>query len=404
MRMEQRAMTEVRRQKTEDSIGNSKLKTQNSKPLHQRLLPAVYCLAFIALCSPFFAPHADAARIKELCHIDGVRANQLVGYGLVIGLNGTGDKVNTIFTTQSLANMLEKMGLRVDPLAIKVKNVAAVMVTADLPPFSKIGSKIDATVSSIGDSNGLTGGVLIMTPLKGADGEVYAVAQGPLVVGGFAVAGTGATMQKNHPTVGRVPNGVTIEKEIGHEYVKAQSIMISLKIPDFTTAKRIEERINSIYGGISSAEDGGTINVQIPDNQKANPVKFLSAIENIEVKPDMLAKIVVDEKTGTIVIGENVRISTVAISHGNISVMVKEDQQVSQPLPFAPIGAQTVVTPDTQIRVEEEKGRFKLMQGDVTIKELVNVLNAVGVSTRDVIVILQTIKAAGALFAELEII
>jgi len=279
-----------------------------------------------------------------------------------------------------------------------------VVVTADLPPFGKTGSKIDAIVSSIGDSTSLNGGVLIMTPLKGADGEVYAVAQGPLVVGGFSVAGAGASMQKNHTTVGRVPNGVTIEKEIGYSFIKTQSIMISLKVPDFTTARRIEEKINSVYGRISSAEDGGTVNVQIPDNLKGNPVKFLSAIENIEVKADMLAKIVVDEKTGTIVIGENVRISTVVVSHGNISVMVKEDQQVSQPLPFAPVGAQTVVTPDTQIKVEEERGRFKYMQGDVTIKELVNVLNAVGVSTRDVIVILQTIKAAGALFAELEII
>lgn len=249
-----------------------------------------------------------------------------------------------------------------------------------------------------------------MTPLKGSDGEVYAVAQGALVVGGISAAGQGASMQKNHTTVGRIPNGVMIEREIGYEYIKTQSIVISLKNPDFTTARRIEERINTIYGGISSADDGGTVTVKIPDSDSANPVKFLSIIENIDVKPDMLAKIVVDEKTGTIVIGHNVRISTVAISQGNISVMIKEDQKVSQPMPFAPgaaggiAGAQTVVTPDTQIRIDEDKGKFRLIEGDVTIKELVNVLNAVGVSTREMISILQTIKAAGALHAELEVI
>ncbi|HOJ44228.1 MAG TPA: flagellar basal body P-ring protein FlgI, partial [Syntrophorhabdaceae bacterium] len=237
-----------------------------------------------------------------------------------------------------------------------------------------------------------------------ADGEVYAVAQGPLVVGGFSAAGAGATMQKNHPTVGRIPNGATIEREIGYEFVKSDSIIISLKMQDFTTARRIEEHINALYNGISYAKDAGTVYVRIPDTMKENPVKFLSLIENMDVKPDMVAKIVVDEKTGTIVIGENVRISTVAISQGNISVMVKEDYKVSQPMPFAPQGAQTVVTPDTKIRAEEDKGKLFIVEGDVTIRELVNALNAVGVSTREMISILQTIKAAGALHAELEII
>jgi flagellar P-ring protein FlgI len=279
-----------------------------------------------------------------------------------------------------------------------------VMVTADLPPFSKIGNKVDAVVSSIGDSKSLEGGILLITQLKGADGEVYAVAQGAIVVGGFSAAGQGASVQKNHPTVGRIANGVTIEREIGYEYVKTDSIMISLKIPDFTNARRIEERINSIFRDSSYAKDGGTINVSIPDTLKANPVKFLSIIENLEIRPDALAKIVVDEKTGTVVIGENVKISTVAISQGNISIQIKEDEKVSQPLPFAPAGAQTVRTPDTKIKVEEEKGRFIVMEGGVTIKELINALNSIGVSTRDVIVILQTIKAAGALHAELEVI
>jgi flagellar P-ring protein FlgI len=360
--------------------------------------------SFSALLLFFTVQSSDAARIKDLGYISGVRGNQLIGYGLVVGLNGTGDKSATIFTNQSLANMLEKMGIKIDPTATKVNNVASVMVTADLPPFSKIGNKVDAVISSIGDSKSLEGGTLLITQLKGADGEVYAVAQGSMVVGGFSTSGQGASVQKNHPTVGRIANGVTIEREIGYEFVKKESIIISLRIPDFTNARRIEERINTVFQDSSYAKDGGTIKVTIPDNLKANPVKFLSIIENLEVKPDAQAKIVVDEKTGTIVIGENVRISTVAISHGNISIQIKEDEKVSQPLPFAPVGAATVRTPDTKIRVEEEKGHFVLMEGGVSIKELINALNAIGVSTRDVIVILQTIKAAGALHAELEII
>ncbi|MCX8111073.1 MAG: flagellar basal body P-ring protein FlgI [Syntrophorhabdaceae bacterium] len=366
-------------------------------------LGAILCVILLAVYL-LFPVDSYGARIKELGYIDGVRPNQLIGYGLVIGLNGTGDKANTIFTTQSLANMLEKMGIRVDPNATKVKNIAAVMVTANLPPFSKVGSMIDVTVSSIGDATSLTGGVLLMTPLKGADGEVYAVAQGPLIVGGFSAGGQGATMQKNHPTAARIPNGATIEREIGYEFIKTESIIISLKTSDFTTARRIEERINSVYPDTSHAKNGGTVHVKVPDHMKENPVKFLSIIENMDVKPDAVAKIVVDEKTGTIVIGENVRISTVAISQGNISVMIKEDFKVSQPLPFAPTGAQTVVTPDTKIRAEEDKGKLFVVEGDVTIRELVNALNAVGVSTREMISILQTIKAAGALHAELEII
>ncbi len=377
--------------------------TERLKIKYHELSCLMFCVIFLAVLMSI-PGNSHGARIKELGYIDGVRSNQLIGYGLVIGLNGTGDKANTIFTTQSLANMLEKMGIKVDPNATKVKNIAAVVVTANLPPFSKIGNTIDVTVSSIGDATSLTGGVLLMTPLKGADGEVYAVAQGPLVVGGFSAGGAGATMQKNHPTAGRIPNGATIEREIGYEFVKTESIVISLKVPDFTTARRIEERINTFYNGISYARDGGTVHVKIPDDMKENPVKFLSLVENMDVKPDMLAKIVVDEKTGTIVIGENVRISTVAISQGNISVMVKEDQKVSQPMPFAPPTAQTVVTPDTKIRAEEDKGKLFVVEGDVTIRELVNALNAVGVSTREMISILQTIKAAGALHAELEII
>lgn len=366
----------------------------------------IYFLLFFACCMVMFfifsARDADAARIKELGYINGVRSNQLIGYGLVVGLNGTGDKSNTLFTFQSLANLLDKMGVKVNPTAIKVNNVAAVMITADLPPFAKTGNKIDAVISSMGDAKSIEGGVLLLTQLKGADGEVYGIAQGPIVVGGFMAVGAGASIQKNHPTVGRIVNGVSIEKEIPYEHLRTETIVVSLKTPDFTNARRIADRVNEVFAGSAHAKDGGTINVTIPDALRPNPVKFLAMLEGLEIKPDSLARIVVDEKTGTVVIGENVRISTVAISHGNISVQVKEDQKVSQPLPFS--SGTTVVTPDTQMKVEEEKGHFMVMEGGISIRELVNALNAIGVSTRDVITILQTIKAAGALHADLEVI
>jgi flagellar P-ring protein FlgI len=362
----------------------------------------VMFILFIFLFFVVLTDQSYAARIKDLAYINGVRSNQLVGYGLVVGLNGTGDKSNTIFTNQSLANMLEKMGVRIDPKLTKVNNIAAVTVTADLPPFGKVGNKIDATVSSIGDAKSLGGGVLLLTQLKGADGEVYAMAQGPLVVGGFLASGTGATVQKNHPTVGRVPNGVTIEREISYADMKSDSLLISLKTPDYTTARRMAERINQTFVGAAYAKDGGSVAVNTPDEQKPNPVKFVSMIENLDVKPDNAARIVVDEKTGTVVMGEHVLIATVAVSHGNITVQVKEDTNVSQPLPFA--RGRTVNTPDTQIKVEEDRGRWAVIPEGITIRELVNAMNATGVPTRDIITILQTIKAAGALHAELEVI
>ncbi len=362
----------------------------------------VCMLFFIAAFLLFMVGMSDAARIKEMGYINGARTNQLIGYGLVTGLAGTGDKSNTIFTNQSLANMLETMGIRVDPKSTKVNNVAAVMVTCNLPPFARIGSKIDVTVSSIGDAKSIEGGVLVTTPLKGADGQVYAMAQGPMVVGGFLASGQGASVQKNHPTVGRIVNGATIEREVISEEYKGSQVMIALKMPDFTNARRIADRINESFGGAAHAKDAGTVNVTIPLNMRSNPVQFLSVVENLDVRTDMQAKIVVDEKTGTVVIGENVRVSTVVISHGNISVQIKEDARVSQPMPFGQ--GQTVVTPDTQIQVREDRGKFYLLEAGVSIRDLVNALNATGISTRDVITILQTIKASGALHADLEVI
>jgi flagellar P-ring protein FlgI len=346
--------------------------------------------------------YAQAARIKDIGYINGLRPNQLIGYGLVVGLENTGDRVNTVFTIQSLTNMLEKMGIRVDPSTIRVNNIAAVAVTADLPPFAKIGNKIDVLVSSIGDARSLQGGTLLFAPMRGADGEVYAVAQGPVLLGGYVASGQGAQVQKNHVTAGRVANGATIERELNYQAINNESVMVSLRTPDFTTVNRLNDRINEVFPGSASAKDGATVAIAIPPQYRVNPVAFISAVENLEVLPGTFSKIVVNERTGTVVIGENVRIQTVAVSHGNISIQIKEQPTVSQPLPFAQ--GQTVVTPNTKMKVEEEKGRFFVMETGVTIRDLVTALNALGVSARDVISILQAVKAAGALHAELEVI
>jgi flagellar P-ring protein precursor FlgI len=365
------------------------------------------------LCAVLFTLHAmililvahdvHAARIKDLGYIGGVRPNQLIGYGLVVGLDGTGDKSNTVFTNQSLSNLLDKMGVRVDAKSIKVNNVAAVLVTADLQPFARIGNKIDALVSSIGDAKSLQGGVLLFTSLKGADGDVYAVGQGPVVVGGFVAAGQGAQIQKNHLTVGRVVNGTTIEKEIKPPAISTESVTIALKAPDFTTARRITEKINSNFMGTARARDGGTVVLTVPEQYRTDVVKFISLVEGLEVDADRYSKVVVNERTGTVVMGENFKITTVAISHGNITVQIKEDPRISQPLPFAK-GGETTVVPQTEMRVEEEKGKFFLIEGGVTMRELVGSLNALGISARDIISVLQAIKAAGALQAELEVL
>jgi len=360
----------------------------------------VILLIAILVLLPF---DSYGARVKDIAYISGVRPNQLVGYGLVVGLNGTGDKTtNTLFMAQSLGNMLDKMGIKMDPKANKVENVAAVIVTAELPPFTKRGSKIDVTVSSIGDAKSLGGGVLVLTSLRGADGDVYAVAQGPLVVGGYLAGGEAATVKKNHPTVGRVPNGATIEKEVATTFFRGGNVVISLKNPDFTNARKTVETINNRYSNIAEAKDSSTISITVPDEFSMEPVRFISAIENLEITPDTYAKVVVDEKTGTVVIGENVTISTVAVSHGNISILVRETPEVYQPLPLG--RGETTVVPRTDVKVGEEKGRLFLLEGGVTIREFISALNALGVSSRDMISILQTIKASGALHAELEVL
>ena len=344
-----------------------------------------------------------AVRIKDIAEIGGVRTNQLVGYGLVIGLDGTGDDADTEFTIQSLTSMLERMGVEVDRSKVDVENVAAVMVTAELPPFCRSGSRIDVLVSSIGDAESLQGGTLLLTPLKGPDGRVYAVAQGPVSLGGgFTVSGAAASAQKNHPTVGRVVNGALIEREISFRFENKREFSVNLHRPDFTTALRLAGTVNSaLGGGFATAVDGGTVRVVIPPNYSGDIVRLVASVERLEVAPDRAATVVFDERTGTVVIGEEVRICAVAVAHGNLSIVIKERPDVSQPLPFSE--GETAVTPNTELRVREEKNQVMMMPEGVSIQDIVNALNAIGVSPRDLIAILQALKEAGALQAELKV-
>ena len=368
-------------------------------------------------------PTVMAARVKDLISIKGIRPNQLFGYGLIVGLNGTGDKDGTVFTLQALANMLEAMGIHVRPREVKVNNVAAVMVSATLQPFARIGKKMDVTVSSIGDAKSLQGGTLLLTPLKGVDGRVYALAQGPISVGGFSAGGAaGGGVTKNHPTVGTISGGATVEKEVPLPMEDQKELMFVLNSPDFMTATRIAGAINARFGGTAAkAVDSGTLRFQVPSDLGEGMVQLLAELGNLDVTPDSTAKVIVNERTGTVVIGENVRISQVAVAHGNMTIQIKETKEVSQPLPFSPPsknaqtsrtedgvivtpGAATVVTPQTDVGVEEEKSGLVVLPEGRTVGELVRALNAIGVGPRDLITILQAMKTAGALQAELEII
>jgi flagellar P-ring protein precursor FlgI len=360
---------------------------------------------FLIMLATIGATTARAARIKDIASIQGVRQNQLFGYGLVVGLDGTGDGNKTIFTVQSLASMLEKMGVTIDPDDLKVKNVAAVMITANLPPFARTGSRIDVLVNSIGDSKNLQGGTLLLTPLKGADGKVYAVAQGPVSTGGFSYGkGTGTGVQKNFPTVAKIVGGALIEREIANDFNERELLTLALHAPDFTTATRMAQAINAAFGdAMASAPDAGTIKVKVPDLYRGRSVELVALIENLGVTPDMISKIIINERTGTVIMGENVRIATIAIAHGNLSIQVNKQDNVSQPMPFARRG-QTVVTSDREMIVEEGRNPLFLVESGVSLGEVVRALNALGVSPRDLIAIFQALKAAGALQAELQII
>ena len=346
------------------------------------------------------------SRIKDIVFFEGVRSNQLVGYGLVVGLNGTGDSLSSaIFTRESLIGMLERLGVNARDDALTTDNVAAVMVTATLPPFTNQGTNIDVTVSALGDADNLLGGTLLVTPLVGADGEIYAVAQGTIAVGGFAAGGAAETVVKGVPTSGRIANGAIIEREIPFKLADRSQIKLALRNPDFTTARRIARAINAFVGlPTAQANDPATVVMKTPDSYKGEIIELITDIEQLRVETDQIAKVVIDEQSGTIVMGENVRINPVAIAQGALTIRVTETPQVSQPLPFSNTGT-TEVVPRTEIEIDENENRkLTVLNTGVSLQELVNSLNALGIGPRDMITILQAIKAAGALNADIQVL
>jgi len=348
--------------------------------------------------------HATS-RIKDLASFEGVRENTLVGYGLVTGLKNSGDDLKKIAPTkESLISMLERLGINVRSSILDTKNVAAVLVTATLPPFSRQGSRVDVSISSLGDAKSLQGGTLAVTSLQGADGEIYAVAQGQVQIGGFTAEGAGTTITRGVPTAGRIPSGAIVEREIDFDLANLKTLKLALRNPDLTTARRITEAVNA-YLGTSAAlsADAGTVVVTTPPGFDGTSVDLIAKIEQLRVEPDQVARVVIDENTGVVVIGDDVRISTVAIAQGNLTIKVTETPQVSQPSPFSETG-ETVVVPRTEIEVDDGKDkRLAVVSTGVSLQDLVNGLNSLGVGPRDMISILQAIKAAGALQAELEV-
>jgi flagellar P-ring protein precursor FlgI len=361
----------------------------------RRLFPSL-----LLLLLPLALP---AARVKDLARFEGQRENQLVGYGIVVGLAGDGDS-NALATLLSVANVLERNGLKLDPAQIKSKNAAAVMLTADIAAFLKPGARIDVTVASVGDAKSLQGGVLLQTPLLGADGRAYAVAQGPIAVGGFlggAGGAGGATVQKNHPTVGIISNGAIVEREIAADFVRDGRLALSLQNPDFTSAARLAAAINlALPAAAAVARDAATVDLVLPEDYAGRDVAFLADVGAITVSPDSLARIVINERTGTIVATAPVSLSQVAISHGALTITVASTLSVSQPGAFSP-GGQTAIVPSTQTDVSETKGGFTVIDSTSSIDRLATALNALGVSTREMMAIFQTLKTAGALQAEL---
>jgi flagellar P-ring protein precursor FlgI len=365
---------------------------------------AVFVLASFIL-NFSFCLSSFAARVKDLGQIEGFRANQLFGYGLVVGLSGTGDKQNTEFTVQTLTNLLQDYNIRVNPDDVQVKNIAAVMVTAEVPAFVQPGTRLDATISSVGDASSLSGGILLLTPLKGSDGKVYAVAQGPVSLGGgYTALGIGARVSKNHQTAGRVVAGALLERAISSRVVnKDGQVIINLSQPDFTTARRIAEALQRSQLNIAAqAISPGMVAVVVPENFKSNPVAFVAVLESVEVVPDGPARIVVNERTGTVIIDKNVRLAPVAVAHAGLHITIKTERKVSQPNPFG--RGQTAVVPDTTIVVAEPENRqlVELPGGaGVPLSEIVQALNSLGVTPRDLIAVFEALRGAGALQAEL---
>jgi flagellar P-ring protein precursor FlgI len=366
----------------------------------RRLACAVLCTLATGLAQPACA----LSRIKDLAQIEGVRQNQLIGYGLVVGLNGTGDTLNNSpFTKQSLTAMLERLGVNTRGATLRTANVAAVMVTANLPAFATQGTRLDVTVSALGDSKSLQGGTLLVTPLLGADGEVYAVGQGSVAIAGFAAEGEAAKITRGVPTVGRISNGALIEREVEFKLNTQRALRLALRNPDLTTAKRIAASIND-YLGADTAEptDPSTINIQIPAKYRGNMVQMLTEIEQLKIEPDQTARIVIDERSGIIVMGRDVRVSQVALAQGNLTVTISERPQVSQPDALS--DGTTVVVPRTNVKVDTgDKNKLAVVGDGVTLSEVVDGLNALGIGPRDLISILQAIKASGALQAEIEV-
>src|SRR5579859_3582326 len=363
---------------------------------------AAPCAALAVLALSAVSAEATS-RIKDLANIEGVRQNQLIGYGLVVGLNGTGDTINNSpFTRQSLTAMLERLGVNIRGQTLRTGNVAAVMVTSNLPAFSTQGTHIDVTVSALGDAKSLQGGTLLVTPLLGADGNVYAVAQGSLAIGGFAVEGEAAKIVRGVPTVGRIANGAIIEREIDFALNTLGRLRLALRNPDFTTAKRIAIAVNDYMGApVAEPLDPSTVQLTLPKKFLENVVAMLTDIEQLQVEPDEAAKIVIDERSGVIVIGRDVRVSTVAVAQGNLTVSISEAPQVSQPAPFS--RGRTKVVPRTQVGVQEEGRKLALVREGVSLQQIVDGLNALGIGPRDLIAILQAIKAAGAIQADIEV-
>lgn len=349
-----------------------------------------------------------ASRIKDITDFEGVRDNQLIGYGLVVGINRTGDSLtNSPFTKQSIVGMLERLGVNIRDITLNTTNIAAVMVTASLPAFVRHGSRIDVTISSLGDAKSLLGGTLIATPLLGADGSVYAVAQGQLAVGGFSAEGTdGSKISKGVPTSARIAGGAIIEREVGFELKDIEELNISLRNPDFTTAMRIARAINAGIGeNVAKSMDSGTVKLTVPERYRDDIAGLLTAVEQMRIEPDQPARVVIDEISGVIVMGENVRISTVAIAQGNLTIRISESPQVSQPGAFAPVGATTTTVQRSTIQIDEgEDKRLAVLNTGVSLQDMVSGLNALGIGPRDMIAILQAIKAVGAMQAELEML
>lgn len=347
----------------------------------------------------------ERTRLKDLVSIEGVRDNQLVGYGIVVGLNGTGDSRQTVFSAQSLTNLLQRMGVVVSPTLILVRNTAATVVTADLPPFAQPGTRIDISVGAVGDSTNLQGGILVLTPLKSSDGQVYAVGQGSVITGGFVAGKGGNTKGLNHPTAGRIPNGAIVEK-LAPSVAPQGHIKLQLRRADFITAARIMTAINEKFGSTTEhpahADNSALVTVETPAAYNSRTVEFLGELENVLVEADRPARIVIDERTGTIVMGKEVRIAPVAILHGGLTVEIQTNLNVSQPAPLS--AGQTTVTPDVNVSAKEEKAKNIVLQQGASVEELVRALTAIGSTARDIIAILQNLKAAGALEAEVEVI